>query len=73
MSDDTTLRGPPDPSRINVNQAWELRYWCEKLGVSEDELRRAVQSAGNSCRGCTKTSPQVTPRPLVAAACRSEA
>jgi hypothetical protein len=46
MSDDTTLRDPPDPSRINVNQAWEPRYWSEKLGVSEEEFRRAVQSAG---------------------------
>jgi len=46
MSDDTTRRGPPDPSRINVNQPWELRYWSETFNVSEDELRRAVQSAG---------------------------
>jgi hypothetical protein len=46
MSDDTTRRGPPDPARINVNQSWELRYWSEKLGVTEQELRRAVEAAG---------------------------
>jgi hypothetical protein len=46
MADDTSRRGPPDPSRINVNQDWELRYWSRELGVSEEELRRAVQSAG---------------------------
>lgn len=46
MSDDTTRRGPADSSRINVDQAWELRYWSEELGVSEEELRRAVASVG---------------------------
>ena len=46
MSDDTTRRGPPDPDRINVNQSWELRYWCEEFGVSEQDLRRAVETAG---------------------------
>jgi hypothetical protein len=46
MADDTSRRGPPDPSRINVNQDWELRYWLKELCVSEEELRRAVQTAG---------------------------
>jgi hypothetical protein len=46
MADDTSRRAPPDPSRINVNQDWELRYWLKELGVSEEELRRAVQTAG---------------------------
>jgi hypothetical protein len=41
-------RGPllPDDARINVDQDHELRYWSEKLGVSRDELKRAVQTAG---------------------------
>jgi hypothetical protein len=39
MSDDTARRGPPDPSRINLNQPWEVRYWSKELNVSEEQLR----------------------------------
>jgi hypothetical protein len=38
--------GKPDDQRINPEQDHELAYWSEKLGVSRDELRKAVQSAG---------------------------
>lgn len=48
MSDDTAQRGAADRSRINVNQEHELRYWTQTLGVSEDELRRAVGAVGVS-------------------------
>ena len=48
MSDDLKNRGPQDRSRINVNEEWELRYWTKELGVSEQELRKAVQKAGTS-------------------------
>jgi len=48
MSDDTAQRGPRDSSRINVNQEHEVRYWTKTLGVSEDELRRAVGEVGVS-------------------------
>ena len=46
MSDDTAQRGAQDRSRINVNQEHEVRYWTKALGVSEDELRRAVGEVG---------------------------
>ena len=32
--------------RIDVQNAGELRYWCEKLHASEEELRRAVEQVG---------------------------
>lgn len=48
MSDDLENRGPADRSRISLSEDWEVRYWTKELGVSEDALRRAVQSAGNS-------------------------
>jgi hypothetical protein len=44
--DDRTKRGPQDRSRINIHESWEVRYWCERLGVTPAELRRAVKSAG---------------------------
>ena len=48
MSDDRSVRGPQDRSRINTEQDYEVRYWTEELNVSEEELRRAVQSVGAS-------------------------
>jgi hypothetical protein len=48
MADDRNTRGPQDRSRINTDQDYEVRYWTEELNVSEDELRRAVQSVGSS-------------------------
>jgi hypothetical protein len=48
MSDNLEDRGPQDRSRINVNEEWEVRYWLKELGVTEDELRQAVQKAGTT-------------------------
>ena len=46
MADDTSKAGSGDRSRINVNQPHELQYWTKALGVSEDQLKQAVQSVG---------------------------
>jgi len=46
MSDDLKNRGPQDRNQINVNESWELDYWSDKLGVSKDRLKAAVQSVG---------------------------
>jgi hypothetical protein len=48
MPDDRTQRGGQDRKRINVNQDHELRNWAQKFGVSTEELKKAVQSAGDS-------------------------
>jgi hypothetical protein len=46
MADDLKQTGRQDDERINPDQDHELNYWSEKLGVSRDELRKAVQAAG---------------------------
>lgn len=46
MADNLKDTGRSDDSRINVDQDHELSYWSEKLGVSREELRKAVQAAG---------------------------
>ena len=46
MADNLTERGTQDRSRINVEQQHEVRYWSEKFGVTEAELRQAVQAVG---------------------------
>lgn len=48
MNDDLTHRGPPDTTRVNVNEDWELRYWCKKFGCTPDQLRAAVKAVGVS-------------------------
>lgn len=48
MSDDLKNPGQQDRNRINVNEEWEVRHWTEALGVSREELERAVQQVGPS-------------------------
>ncbi len=48
MSDDKNLRGPRDRNRINLNEDYEVRYWTQKLGVTEERLRELVREYGNS-------------------------
>jgi hypothetical protein len=46
MADDLKQTGKPDDARSNVEQNHELGYWAEKLGVSREQLRKAMQAAG---------------------------
>jgi uncharacterized protein DUF3606 len=48
MSDDLTNRGQGDKARINLSQDYERRDWAKSLGVTEDELKDAVHTAGDS-------------------------
>ena len=42
--------GSPDRDRINVNEDYELQHWSEKFGVSRDELKEAVKTAGTNAK-----------------------
>jgi hypothetical protein len=46
MSDDLTKKRPQDASKVNVHEAWELKYWCGKFGVTEQKLKDAVRAVG---------------------------
>lgn len=35
-----------DRSRVSVNEATEVTYWCQKFGCSETQLRAAVKMVG---------------------------
>ncbi|KQQ97367.1 DUF3606 domain-containing protein [Massilia sp. Leaf139] len=48
MSDNLQQAGQQDRSRINVHEEWEVRHWTEALGVSREELERAVAEVGVS-------------------------
>jgi len=46
MSDNKSTRGPADASRINVHEDYELRYWSQKFGVTAEEIKSALKTAG---------------------------
>jgi len=54
MADDKTKRGSQDRSRINMSEDYEVRYWTKHLGVSSEELQRAVDKVGNSASAVRK-------------------
>ena len=48
MSDDLNNRGPVDRSLISLTESHEVQYWTQAMGVSLDELKRAVDKVGHS-------------------------
>ncbi|MDN4059283.1 DUF3606 domain-containing protein [Massilia sp. YIM B02769] len=48
MSDNKQDRGQQDRSRIDVHEDYEVRHWTEALGVSKEELEKAVKAVGPS-------------------------
>jgi Protein of unknown function (DUF3606) len=52
--DDLKNRAQPDRSKINMHEAHEVKYWSHQLGVSKDELRKAVEKVGNSAAAVRK-------------------
>jgi hypothetical protein len=47
MTDDKTKQGA-DRTRISLDEEYEVQYWTKELGVSREDLERAVASVGNS-------------------------
>jgi hypothetical protein len=48
MPDDMTNIGGQDRARIAMGEDHEVAYWTDKLGVSRDELAKAVDEVGSS-------------------------
>ncbi len=48
MPDDLTLKKPEDPTKINIIQSWETKYWANMFGVSEAQVQIAVTAVGPS-------------------------
>ena len=48
MADGKQSVGSPDRDRISLSEDYEVRSWTESLGVSEQDLREAVDAVGNS-------------------------
>lgn len=54
MADDLSNRGPQDRSKINIEESWEVRYWSQKFGVTEQQLKDAVRAVGQSAEAVQK-------------------
>lgn len=52
--DDLKKKGTPDRSRINMHEDYEVKYWTKTLGVSKEQLQKAVDKVGNSAAAVRK-------------------
>lgn len=48
MADDKTKVGGQDRKRINLSGDYEVRTWCNSLGLNEEQLRMAVAAVGDN-------------------------
>ena len=46
MNTDSTQVARHGNKKIEVNEAWALRFWTRELGVTEKDLRDAVEVVG---------------------------
>jgi hypothetical protein len=49
-----TKRATPDRSKIDVEDAKQLKYWTKSLGVSKEDLLEAVDKVGNAAAAVRK-------------------
>jgi hypothetical protein len=54
MADDLAKKGSQDRTHINMHEDYEVKYWTHHLGVSREELKRAVDKVGNSAAAVRK-------------------
>jgi hypothetical protein len=47
-------RCQPDRNRINLSEDYEVKYWRKHLGVSREQLAKAVEKVGNSAAAVRK-------------------
>jgi hypothetical protein len=48
MADNKDLRDGRDRQRVAGNEEYEVQYLAEKLNVSAEEVREAIEKVGNS-------------------------
>jgi hypothetical protein len=46
--DNLTKRDQRDRSKINMHEDFEVKYWTRELGVTREQLQKAVDKVGNS-------------------------
>ena len=46
--DNLKIKGEQDRSKINMQEPHEVQYWTKHLGVSKEDLQKAVDKVGNN-------------------------
>ena len=59
--DDLKKKDATDHNKINLHEPWEVDHWTKELGVSKDELKRAVNKVGNSTAAVRRELGQLRP------------
>jgi hypothetical protein len=44
----------PDRSKINIHEPYEVKYWTRALGISKEDLQKAVDKVGNAAAAVRK-------------------
>jgi hypothetical protein len=52
--DNLHSKNQPDRSKINMDEDYEVKYWLHQLGVSREQLQRAVDKVGNAAAAVRK-------------------
>jgi hypothetical protein len=52
--DSLTKKEQRDRSKIHMHEAWEVKCWIKELGVSREQLQKAVDKVGNSIAAVRK-------------------
>lgn len=52
--DGLTRKERPDRSKINMNEADQVKSWAHALGVTKERLQQAVDKVGNSAAAVRK-------------------
>ena len=55
---DAHMQTAQDRDRINLEEDYEIRYWTEALGCTEEQLRQAVRDVGASARNVRAFLPK---------------
>ena len=52
--DNLTKKDQPDRSKINMHEDHEVKYWTKELGVTREQLQKAIDKVGNSASAVRK-------------------
>jgi hypothetical protein len=52
--DNLTKKNQPDRSKINMHEDYEVKYWTKELGVTREQLQKAIEKVGNSASAVRK-------------------
>jgi len=54
LTDNLTKKDQPDRSKINMHEDYEVKYWTKELGVTREQLQKAIDKVGNSASAVRK-------------------